>query len=137
MKKFILSLIVALVTLGASAQGQGPRQWNPEDMAKRQAERIKTACGINDDQYTALYNLYLDQSKKQMAQMDSLRALGNNGGERPRFNREEMQKRREEMNAKIKAILTEEQYAKYEEMQQQQRQRGFGGQGGPRRNQNQ
>lgn len=134
MKKLLFLLILALVTIGANAQGQGgPRQFKPEDMAKRQAERVKEVCSTNDEQYKAIYELYLAQSKKMTAQMDSIRALGNNGGQM-RFNPEEMQKRQEEMNAKIKEILTEEQYAKYEEMQKQ-RQRGFGGPRGPRRNQ--
>lgn len=131
MKKIILTLIVALCAVVANAQGF--RQMNPEDMAKRQAERIKETCGINDEQYAKIYDLYLAQSKQTQAMMDSLRAQANNGGERPRFDREAMQKRQDEMNAKIKAVLTEEQYAKYEEMQKQMRERR--GQGGPRQRQ--
>lgn len=125
MKKIILSLLIALTSLAVNAQGQGPRQWNPEDMAKRQVERIKETCGISDEQYTAIYNLYLAQSKKQKAEMDSIMAAGGmNQGQGPRFDREAMQKRREAMNAEVKKILTAEQYAKYEEMQQQMRNRG-------------
>lgn len=129
MKKLLFLLTLAFVTLGANAQGQGFPRFNPEDMAKRQAERVKETCRTNDEQYKAIYDLYLAQSKKQIAMMDSIRALGNNGGQGMPFNREEMQKRQEEMNAKIKAVLTDEQYTKYEEMQKQ-RQRGFGGPGG-------
>lgn len=133
MKKIILSLIIALSALVANAQGQGFRQMNPEDMAKRQTERVKEACGINEEQYAKIYDLYLAQQKQAQAMMDSLRAQANNGGERPRFNREAMQKRQDELNAKLKEVLTEEQYAKYEEMQKQMRQRR--GQGGQRQRQ--
>ena len=49
--------------------------------------------------------------------------------------REKMQKMREEQTAKIKAVLSEEQFAKYEQIQaerlERMRQGGFGGQGGP------
>ena len=133
MKKIIFSLILALVTVGANAQGfgGGRQQRNPEDMAKRQVERIKEACSLTDDQYNQIYNFYLAQSKQQQAEMDSImKANGNDQSGRPRFNREDMEKRRQATNEKIKSILTEEQYAKYEELQKQQRERR--GQGGPR-----
>lgn len=123
MKKILFSLILALVTLGANAQGFGGRQFNPEDMAKRQVDRIKESCGINDEQYKKIYDYYLDQSKKQMAMMDSIRNAGGGQGGFPRMNREDMEKRQKAQNEAIKAILTEEQYAKYEEMQKQMRER--------------
>lgn len=131
MKKILFSLLVMFVTIGASAQGQR-REFNPEDMAKRQAERVKEACNTTDEQYTAIYNLYLEQAMKQKAERDSIMAAGNNN-ERPRFNREDMEKRRNEMNEKIKAILTADQYKAYEEAQKQMRERrGQRGGGGPR-----
>lgn len=129
MKKTILSLLVTLFAVVANAQGFGGPM-NPEDMAKFQTERVKEACTLNDDQYKAIYDIYLEQSKKMQEQMQSAQQGGNG---MPRFDREAMKKQREEMNAKIKTILTEEQYAKYEEMQKQQRQRFGGGRhGGPR-----
>jgi len=132
MKKLFLMLLMAVVTLGASAQGQGPRrQFNPEDMAKRQASMIKESCSdLTDEQYTAIYNLYLESSKKQQAERDSLMKAGGQG-ERPRFDREAMQKRQDEMNAKLKTILSETQYKAYEEamkkLMERMRQGGFGG----------
>ncbi len=126
MKKIILSLIVALSAVAANAQGFGPM--NPEDMAKFQAERVKETCATTDDQYKALYTLYLEQSKKMMEEMEANRSQGGQP-----FNMEAIRKRMEETDKKIKAILNEEQYAKYEEMQKQMRSRfGGGGPGGPR-----
>lgn len=124
MKKILFTLILALVTLGANAQGfGGQRQMNPEDMAKRQAERIKETCGINEDQYKKIYDFYLAQSKQQIAMMDSIRNAGGGQGGFPRMNREDMEKRQKAQTEAIKAILTEEQFAKYEEMQKQMRER--------------
>ena len=47
---------------------------------------------------------------------------GQNTGERP--SREDMQKKRTEMEAKIKGILTEDQYKKYQDMQKNRRNGG-------------
>lgn len=129
MKKIILAALVMLTSVAAMAQMP---QFTPEDMATRQATQIKEACKINDDQYKAIYTYLLDQSKKMMAQMDSIRNAGGNGG-RGAFNREAMQKRQEEQTAKIKSILTPEQFTAYEEMLKKQRERRgqFGG-GRPR-----
>lgn len=115
MKKLIFSLLLALVAVGANAQGFGGGQFrmNPEDMAKHQADRVKEACSTTDDQYKQIYELYLAQS----VQMDSIMKAGMQGGDRPRFDREKMMANRNAMNEKIKAILTPEQYAKYEEQQ--------------------
>jgi len=136
MKKILFVLAAVLFTLGAQAQGQGQRQrreFNPEEMATRQATQMKENLKVNDEQYKALYDLYLVQANEMKAQRDSMMARRQQGqqGQRPQLDREAYQKRRDEMQAKIKAILTEEQYAAYEKMQSERRQRGFrGGQGG-------
>lgn len=139
MKKILMVVMMALATVGMQAQGPR-REFNPEQNATRQADRIKETCKVDDQQYKQLYDLFLAEANKQKAQMDSLRAAGQQGqGARGNFNREEWQKRQEEMQAKVKAILTPEQYAAYEEAQKQMRERrrqggqGFGGFGGGRR----
>ena len=117
MKKILMAIVALMMTTGAFAQGFGGGQFNPEDMAKRQVDRIKETCQTSDEQTKQIYDLYLAQQKQMMAQMDSIRQAGGQF----QFNREDMQARREAMNEKIKAILTPEQYAKYEEMQKQMR----------------
>ncbi len=132
MKKFFMAIALAFVSICASAQGFG--QFNPEDMAKRQATMLKDSCGINDEQYKKVLELYTAQSKEMQKQMQE--AMQNGGG-MGGFDREAMQKRQDEFNKKLKAVLTEEQFKKYTIMQENQRKRmmqmmqnggGFGGQ---------
>ncbi|MBO7467371.1 MAG: hypothetical protein J6T94_06815 [Bacteroidaceae bacterium] len=129
MKKILFALVAMMVTLSAFAQGpqRGERrEFKPEEMATRQADRIKQACNIDDKQYDKLYNLFLNQSKEMQKQMQA--------GEGQRMSREDMQKRFEEREKAIKAILTDEQVKAYDKMQQEQRQRrGNGGQRGGQR----
>ncbi len=128
-------MAACLVLASVSVQAQPQRrEFNPEQTATRQADRIKETCGTNDEQYKKLYDMFLAEANRQKAQMDSIRANGGQGMQRGNFDREAWQKRQEESNAKIKAILTAEQYAKYEEAEKQRRERmgqrggGFGGQ---------
>ena len=69
-------------------------------------ERMKTELGLSDEQVAQLKEVYSQMRPSQQ-------------GERP--SREEMQKKREEADAKVKKILTEEQYAKYEKMRKERR----------------
>lgn len=130
MKKFILSLIAMVCTTFAFAQfpgGQMP-EFKPEDIATHMTDRLKDSLQINEDQYKKLYDINLKQANEMKTMMDKMMQ-----GERPEFNREAMQKRQDEQNAAIKAVLTEEQYKKYDEMQKNLRRRmasmggGFGG----------
>ena len=54
------------------------------------------------------------QAKDFKAAMEEMRPTKRNSNERP--SREEMQKKRKEGEAKIKSILTDEQYKKYQDM---------------------
>lgn len=129
-----MAVALALVSVCASAQGFG--QFNPEDMAKRQATTLKDSCGINDEQYKKVLALYVEQSKEMQKQMQE--AMQNGGGMgMGGFDMEAMQKRQEAFNKKLKEVLTEEQFKKYTVMQENQRKRmqqmmqnggGFGGQ---------
>ena len=134
MKKIILTMMVAMISLTSFAQfggGQGQRrEMKPEDQATRRADQIKEAAKISDEQYKKVYDLFLKQAQEQQARMKEAQEKG----ERPQFDRESMQKQQEATTAALKEILTEEQYAAYEKAQQERRQRmgqggGFGGGG--------
>ena len=104
MKKQILSLVVALLigTTVCIAQNRPQGQQRTVDREKR-VEKMITDLGLNEK-----------QAKDFKAAMEEMRPAKNKSNERP--TREEMQKKRQEIDAKIKSILTDEQYKKYQDM---------------------
>ena len=130
MKKLFLTLVVATLAVTAFAQ-QRPRgqfrQMDPKEQATRRADQLKESCGINDEQYKKVYDLYFQQA----VETDSIFKAMQNGGGQPQFDREAFQKRQEAQRAAIKAILTPEQFEKYEKAEAERRSRrgGFGGGG--------
>ena len=108
MKKQLLSLAVVLYLGSAVCMAQNNRGERP-DLLKR-TEQMVTDLGLNET-----------QAKEFKAVMEEMRPNRNNPGERP--SREEMEKRRNEADAKIKKILTDEQYKKYQSMRPQRGQR--------------
>lgn len=117
--KFFLAAICMVMGLSLSAQpgkpGKAPRQFPDEKMIKE--------LNLTPQQVTDMKNLF-DQ---QRAEGEKFRQEQRAQAEKQKMNREEMkaamEKRREEHRAKIKAILTPEQYTKYLEMQLEQRDR--------------
>ena len=132
--KNVIKLLVAGVMLvagsfvsmaqpgGGRPGGQGGRQFDPAQMAQRRADMMKESLKLTDAQYAKVLEMYKEESEAIQKQMQS--------GERPRMDRETMQKQREEQEKKLKAILTEEQFKTWTAQQQEMR-RGFGGPGGP------
>ena len=104
MKKQILSLVVVLLigTTVCIAQNRPQGQQRKVDREKRM-EKIITDLGLNEK-----------QAKDFKAALEEMRPAKQQSGERP--SREEMQKKRTEVEAKIKKILTDEQYKKYQDM---------------------
>ena len=135
MKKFFLTMMVAAISLTSFAQqfgGGQRREFKPEDMATRRADQVKEAAQTTDEQYKKVYDLFLKQAQEQQARMKEAQEKG----ERPQFNREDMQKQQEATNAALKEILGAEKFEAYQKAQQERRQRmgqggGFGG-GRPR-----
>ncbi len=138
MKKLLIALVAMIITTGAFAQNQGgqngPRQrreFNPEEMATRRADRIKETCTLTDEQYKKVKEYYTEQGKAQQEQMKKMMESGQQGQQMDReAMMKEMEARRAAETKAIKEILTEEQFAKYEKAQKEMRPRG--GQGGPR-----
>lgn len=131
MKKIFFTLITVMISIVSFAQqpvGQR-REFKPEDTAKRRADQVKEAAKINDEQYKKVYGLFFEQAKAWQEKMKEAQQ----GGGRPQFNREEMQKQREATTKALKEILTEEQYQAYEKAEKERRGRfGQGGQRGQR-----
>ena len=123
------------------------REFNPEEMAQRQTQRLNQALQLDSIQLQAVFLINYadaltmqDSMNARRARMEKMRAEGRKP-ERVQPSEEqmkammEMQKQREEVrNEQMKQILSPEQYEKYLKMQEEQRNRmrqGFGGQGRP------
>ncbi|WP_167608106.1 DUF4890 domain-containing protein [Maribellus sediminis] len=126
MKKAALMLIaVFALSFATMAQNQGPRNFDPKEMAKRQTEELTEQLDLNKDQQKKVLELNEKYGNKMSEMRDDMR---NGGGDREAM-REKMTKMREEQNKEMKKILTEDQYKKYEKYLEERRSRR--GQGGP------
>jgi protein CpxP len=86
--------------------------WNPD----RRAEMMQKRLGLSGDQTAQVKAILIDEQAK----MEALRANASPGSANPRGQGMAL---RQEEDAKIEAILTPDQKAKYEEMKAQQRER--------------
>ncbi len=124
-----IGLLLAALILGTTAimaQPGGQRNFDPEEMAKRQTAQLKEALDLNQDQEKKVYDLNLETGKE----MRALREKNQGGGWEAM--REDMTKIREGQDKKMKAILTDDQWVKYQKYQQERRERRRqgGGSGG-------
>ena len=103
-------MIALLLLIGGTvcAQNQGGQQRTPEERAKMQAEAVKTALTLTDDQTAKVTAILLGVRK----QMDSLRTA-NQGGDMSAM-MSAMKPINDARDAKIKAILTPEQATQFE-----------------------
>jgi hypothetical protein len=154
MKKIVLMMVALLSMTAVQAQEsdkkqeqqfRGPKQVTPEQMTERMTNDLK----LTDEQKTKVLALNKEYEKviagPQMRGHRPPKADGESGAtaqngqqrpERPQLTdaqREEMKQRfekRQEYEKKLKEILTDDQYKKYQEMRPGRR--GFGGRGGHR-----
>ncbi|QKJ28953.1 hypothetical protein HQ865_04020 [Mucilaginibacter mali] len=118
---FVLGATVASFAQGGGGQGgRGGMNMKPEDRAKA----MQTALKLTDDQTAKITAIYTAQTAKQDSIMKA-----NNGDRQAAMGA--MRPMREATNAKIKALLTEDQKAEFDKMSQRGGGRGQGGgQGG-------
>ena len=120
-----------LTAVAVNAQNRGKRPANPptsEEMATRMTERMTKVLDLSDEQQKAVYQMNLDQINAMQAQRKE--NFEKKQGEMD-ARREEMKARREARDAKLKELLTPDQYTKWKEMEQQRPPRGPQGDGGP------
>ena len=131
MKK--LALLVWVVLLGTTisiAQNLGgQRNFDPEEMAKRQTEELTKVLDLDKSQVKKVSELNM-KAADQMAEMRKEMAGGN--GDREAM-RQQMGEMRKKQNAEMKKILSDDQYKKYQKYLEERRSRRGGGQGGGRR----
>ena len=125
-------LIVALLLTGGMAMAQGPRngkKMDPKERAERMTERMAKEYSLNEAQKKDLLEANMALTEKMANRAEDKKA------EREEL-RKEMQNNRDAYDAKLKKILTEEQYAAYSKKQAE-RQKKMGDRGprdGQRRN---
>lgn len=125
---FIIMLAVSTMSM-AQGFGGGGQQMTPEERAKRTTDQIKEAVGLNADQEKKVYDLQIEQGKQMTKMREEMQASGGDFSSM----REKMTTMRAEQDKKLKAILTADQWTKYEKWQEERRsQRGGPGGGGPR-----
>lgn len=115
MKSKIKLLVILMLAGFLNAQAQGPR--TIEERVKQSVDRVKDSIKLNAIQQTDVGAAF---SQFYMA-MDQLRS-GLAAGERP--DKASIEKLLEIRDAKIKLILTEQQFTKFKEMDAAMRQRG-------------
>lgn len=117
MKKIgFLLIAIVLGTMLSMAQPGGQRNFDPAERAKSQTAELKEALGLNKDQEKKVYDLNLESNKNMAKMRQEMQGGGGFEGMR-----EKMTKMREEQDKKMKAILTEAQWTKYEKYQEERR----------------
>ena len=97
---------------GMRGRGYGRMQGSPDEMAKRQAERLTKELGLTADQTTKVQAIVLARTQD----MQAMRGQARDGGDRSQM-REQLLAGRAKYDAQFKAVLTPDQYTKYTAMQ--------------------
>ncbi|MDQ2793060.1 MAG: DUF4890 domain-containing protein [Bacteroidota bacterium] len=136
MKKLLFPLLaVFALTVGSAAaqtsrpnspgagaiEGRGGRmQASPDEMAKRQADRMTQELGLSADQTTKVQAILLARTQE----MQAMRGQARDGsGDRSQM-REQRQAGRAKYEAQFKTVLTPDQFTKYTAMQADRMERG-------------
>ncbi|WP_163325139.1 hypothetical protein [Draconibacterium mangrovi] len=123
--EFLLVLVLIGTTMAMAQDRGGQRQFNPEEMAKRQTAQFKTDLELNDTQAEKMEKVLLASYKEMGAMRQEM------SGEEDRTKmREKMTEWRTNQQKEIKKILTDEQFLKYEKLMEERRANRRGGAGG-------
>lgn len=113
MNKWILATgMMLLVSLGTMAQERRGERPSAEDRAKRNTERMAEELSLTDAQKDQILAINMEYAKKYEAEMAKRRAEA----EAKRAEMNAMRTELKEQDAKIEAVLTEEQRAKWTEI---------------------
>lgn len=118
MKKILVFALMVMLGLGSAFAQQ---QRDPAQMLQRQVDRMKEALSLTDDQVAKITPILKDAQEKQFEAFKKMREAGGS------FDREKMmadrKKMNEEVDAKIKPILTADQVKKLAEYRKAQAER--------------
>ena len=124
MKKILFLLAFGLaVNISAFAQQGGGQRRTVEERVKMTLDRMKETLQITPEQTVKLDSVFTKSFKDMEKARENAQSSGG------RMDRETMQKFSKERDEKVKGILTEEQYKKYQAAEEERRQR-MGNRGG-------
>ena len=83
------------------------RELSAEDMARHRAAKMKAELQLSDEQYAKVYDLYLEDAKKIKAQKE---------GTEQELTAQQKKAMREEREATMKSLLSDEQFAKWKDI---------------------
>jgi periplasmic protein CpxP/Spy len=107
--------------------GMGGGNFDPAAFVDRQMEELKESLELSDDQEKQVREIITAGFETMREAREGMQ----DGGDREAM-REKMQQMREEQSQKIKTVLSEEQFTKYEQIQEERRERMRQGGGGQR-----
>ena len=110
-------LILSLVVTSAFGQqrGQGMRQQDPDEMAKRQLEQMKEIIKLqNEKEEKAIKEVFVKYARERQKMFSTMERGGDPGA-----NREKMNEIINKQNGELKKILGEERFLTYDEKMQE------------------
>lgn len=118
-KVFLSALLLTGFAAAGFAQERGDRerrmeraQRNPEEMVQKRVDTLASRLNLSEEQKEQVYDLNLNRVKARQAWRDEY-------NDELRSRLQEYRKTREADEAKMKEILTEEQYAQYQELRKE------------------
>jgi hypothetical protein len=114
---FISAMMISVLSYsqgGQDGQGQGRRDFDPEEMAKKNTDAMKERLELTETQLTKVEKINLTAANKMKDTFDN--AMGDREAMRS-----SMMKVNEETNKELKAVLTAAQWEEYEVMQKERR----------------
>lgn len=122
MKKLVVVLTL-FVAFGVSAQDRKEKIKNatPEERVAMRTEKMSEKLGLDENQKKKVKEIFTEEQKENKAVREEMKAEREKALARKKAT---MKKEHEELKAKLKPILTEEQFKKWEAMQNENMERG-------------
>lgn len=116
--KKLVFVITLLVAVGVQAQDRKEKIKNatPEERVEKRTEKISEKLGLDETQKKKVKEIFEAQEKENKAEREAMKA------EREKARaamKESMKKQHEELKAKLKPVLTAEQFKKWEALQKE------------------